>query len=274
MTKTNIIRIISAILMIAIVVVAGITITKTQRTPEKQKPSTTQAAVKKTEEKAKTGKEDASDKEKTEDAEQTDNKDQKTDDGETKQEAKQNSNTGTSGNGSAGNSGSNQSGGSNGGSGNNASTTQKSATTTTTKAPASPERNYGYASQFLSLLNSYRASLGLSQLGMEGFMQEHCMQRANDLITDFSHNYHGHSPIDGCPYITDQFGDNIPAYLGRGECIGGTMPANPAAMLASFQNSSAHNAILTNPEATHVGVGVVSYNGNDYYCVNTYSPNN
>jgi len=152
MTKTNIIRIVSAILMIAIVVVAGITITKMQRTPEKQKPSTTQSTVKKTEEKAKTGKEDASDKEKTEDAEQADNEDQKSNDGETKQEAKQASNTGANGN--AGSSPNN----------NQPSNSAPPAEATTAKA----ENNYltrdemiALANEIVAYTNNYATSRGL-----------------------------------------------------------------------------------------------------------------
>lgn len=208
----------------------------------------------------------------------TDSGSKSSDNGNTKQNTKSSASSGNSDKSNTGKSNSGNSSGSN-----------SSTTATTTQASASPERNYGYASQFLSLLNSYRASLGLSQLGMEGFMQEHCMQRAYDLTYDFSHNTHGRDPLAGCPTITKT--DEIPeydaygaptgntvkdtyqtyAYGANGECIGGTVPASPSAMLESFKASGQHNAILTKPGATHVGIGVVSYNGNDYYCVVTYT---
>ena len=41
--------------------------------------------------------------------------------------------------------------------------------------PPTPQRDYGEAATLLSLINSYRASLGLSQFRVEGFMQEYSM---------------------------------------------------------------------------------------------------
>ena len=132
---------------------------KAKTKTNESKSKTTQAAVKKTEEKAKTEKSDASDKEDTEDAEQTDDKDQKSDDGETKREAKQTSNTGTSGNGSTGNSGGNQSSGSSNNSGNAASATQAQ-TTTTTAAPKQVGYTEADAQRFVAELKAYAVSIG------------------------------------------------------------------------------------------------------------------
>ena len=150
-------------------------------------------------------------------------------------------------------------------------TTKKPETTTTTQAPT-PQRDYGAAATFLSLLNSYRASLGLSQLGTEGFMQEHAMKRANDIITDYSHNQHGHDGNAGCPtkYV-ERLGFEVRIYIAGGECIYRNPGMTPAQALAGFQASSGHNAILT-ADYTHAGVGVVSYNGTNHYVVVMYSP--
>lgn len=282
---------------------------KTKTKTNESKPKTTQTTVKKTEEKAKTEKEDASDKEDTEDTEQTDDEDQKSDDGETKQEAKQTSNTGTSGNGSTGNSGGNQSGGSNSDSGNTASTTKKQEYSGKDSHghewcphgtcpeqcrqcnPPTPSRDYNYAATFLSLLNSYRASLGLGTLQMEGFMQEFAMQRANDLTYDYSHTNHGHNSLAGCPVITvteelpeyDEYGcptgktitdvSQMYKYVCAGECIYRNPDMTPAEALAGFKASSGHNAILTYAQATHVGIGVVVYDGVVHYAVETYTSN-
>ena len=145
-------------------------------------------------------------------------------------------------------------------------TTKAPQTTTTTKAVAKNERDYGFANSLGAQFNVYRASVGLNQLSQSGEMQEMAMRVAERIVDDFNHTPGDHSAC------------NVSTAHARGEVIQYTSSNSPNDALQSFKNSSSHNATLLSDGGvrplTGYGVGVVhAANGLYYICILTYTDN-
>lgn len=116
-------------------------------------------------------------------------------------------------------------------------TTTSPATPTTT---ASPELRAGYEFEFVSRINSYRSSKGLSTLTRHGALDSRARDWAKYLV---GIGYLKHSSLQSL----------VPPWLGAGENLAIGYQVGP--MFSSLVNSSDHRAIMLG-DYTHVGVGV------------------
>jgi uncharacterized protein YkwD len=112
-----------------------------------------------------------------------------------------------------------------------------------TAAPASPAADSGTEAQFVSRINSLRASKGLSQLQVSGELVGVARRWTDRMVADgaISHNPNLGSQVSG---NWTKLGENV----GVGYDVDGLMKA--------FINSPSHYRNLVDPEWTHVGVGV------------------
>src|SRR5215217_4786339 len=105
-------------------------------------------------------------------------------------------------------------------------------------------------STFIDLLNAYRGSLGLASVALNAELGAAAKYHSVDMATN---NYFAHYLFDG----TDA-GTNIQnfGYIGfpYAENIAAGM-ATAQEVMIGWQNSPEHNATMTNPQYTEVGIG-------------------
>lgn len=118
-------------------------------------------------------------------------------------------------------------------------TTTSPATPTTT---ASPELRASYESEFVSRINSYRSSKGLSTLTRHGALDSRARDWAKYMATKSKPGL-VHSNLQSL----------VPPWLGAGENL--AIGYQVGSIFSSLVNSSAHRAIMLG-DYTHVGVGV------------------
>lgn len=133
-------------------------------------------------------------------------------------------------------------------------------------APATPvaAQTGGYApdgeeAAFVDLLNTYRTSLGLNPVSINYQLGAAADYHSYDMATN---NYFDHYLFDGTDpgtnirnfgYYGATYGENIAAGLETAQEV-----------FTAWQNSPGHNAEMTKPEFTEVGVGR-AYGENSYY---------
>jgi uncharacterized protein YkwD len=117
----------------------------------------------------------------------------------------------------------------------------------------------GEEAAFVDLINGYRADLGLGPLSPSYDLGAAADYHSTDMATN---NYFDHYLFDG----TDP-GTNIRNFGFTGSAYGENIAAGMATaqeVLIAWQNSPGHNAEMTNPAFTEIGVGR-AYNENSYY---------
>jgi uncharacterized protein YkwD len=116
-------------------------------------------------------------------------------------------------------------------------------------------------SDLIALINAYRASNGRQQVSPRGALTAAAAWMAGDMAAR-SYMGHvssdGHSPTQrmsafGYPVTSNHTGENLAAGY-----------ENARAVLAAWQASAAHHAVLLNPNYDAVGIGLV-YNGSSRY---------
>src|SRR5918998_2190435 len=112
---------------------------------------------------------------------------------------------------------------------------------------------------FVELLNAYRGELGLAPVTMNAELSAAAEHHSVDMATN---NYFGHYALDG----TDA-GTNIQNFGYTGFPYAENIAAGMATaqeVLIGWQNSPEHNATMTNPQFTEIGVGL-AYNEASHY---------
>jgi uncharacterized protein YkwD len=120
---------------------------------------------------------------------------------------------------------------------------------------------------FVELLNAYRGELGLAPVTMNAELSAAAEYHSVDMATN---NYFGHYALDG----TDA-GTNIQNFGYTGFPYAENIAAGMATaqeVLIGWQNSPEHNATMTNPQFTEIGVGLAYGEGTQYgwYWTATY----
>jgi uncharacterized protein YkwD len=131
-------------------------------------------------------------------------------------------------------------------------------------APAVLAQDSGYAPDaeewaFVELVNAYRAQLGLGQLTLNYELGAAAEYHSIDMATN---NYFDHYLFDG----TDA-GTNIQNFGYTGFPYAENIAAGMATaqeVLIGWQNSPDHNATMTNPQYTEIGIGL-AYNEASHY---------
>jgi len=114
--------------------------------------------------------------------------------------------------------------------------------------------------QILSLINSTRASHGLSSLSPNQMLTDLARMRSSDMV---SRNYFSHHSPDG-RNIKHLFADYGITYSNFGENLGNAAPASygsPKAFLNAWMNSPSHRANMLRSNYTLIGVGVIDGGG-------------
>lgn len=128
-------------------------------------------------------------------------------------------------------------------------------------APLSSSVNFtGLEAQILSLINSTRASHGLSSLSSNQMLTDLARMRSSDMV---SRNYFSHYSPDG-RNIKHLFADYGVAYSNFGENLGNATPASygsPKGFLNAWMNSPSHRDNMLKSNYTLIGVGVIDGGG-------------
>lgn len=112
---------------------------------------------------------------------------------------------------------------------------------------------------FVDLLNQYRGSLGLAPVTLNSELGAAAEYHSYDMAT---RNYFDHYSPDGVDPVTNINNFGYYGYPSSENIIAGMETAQD--VLVGWQNSPEHNATMTNPEFTDVGVGRY-YDPNSYY---------
>ena len=113
----------------------------------------------------------------------------------------------------------------------------------------------------ISLINAYRSSSGLQQVSSNGALTSAASWMASDMAAK---NYIGHVSSDGRSPTQRMSAFGYPATsMYTGEDLGAGFGI-AGAVLAGWQASAAHNAVLLNPNYDAVGIGLV-YNASSTY---------
>jgi uncharacterized protein YkwD len=116
-------------------------------------------------------------------------------------------------------------------------------------------------SDLIALINGYRASHGVQQVSANGALSSAAAWMAADMAAK---NYMSHISSDGRTPTQRMSAFGYPAgSLYTGETLGAGY-ATASAILAAWQASSAHNAILLSPNYNAVGIGL-GYNASSMY---------
>jgi uncharacterized protein YkwD len=116
-------------------------------------------------------------------------------------------------------------------------------------------------SDLIALVNAYRASNGLQAVSASGALTGAAAWMAGDMAAK---NYIGHVSSDGRSPIQRMSAFGYPAAsMYTGEDLGAGY-ATAAAVLAGWQASAAHNAVLLNPNYNAIGIGLVSNPSSTY----------
>jgi uncharacterized protein YkwD len=138
------------------------------------------------------------------------------------------------------------------------------ASTESAAAAAPIERSLqsaGAQSDLIALINAYRANNGLQPVSSSGTLAAAATWMAGDMAAK---NYIGHVSSDGrsptqrmsafgYPITSMYTGENLGAGYGTA-----------GAVLAGWQSSAAHNAVLLNPNYNAIGIGLVYNAGTTY----------
>lgn len=147
-----------------------------------------------------------------------------------------------------------------------ANTASTAAVKTSKEVPArtvlssSPVNFSSLEAQILSLINSTRASHGLSTLSPNQMLTDLARMRSSDMV---SRNYFSHHSPDG-RNIKHLFADYGITYSNFGENLGNASPASygsPEAFLNAWMNSSSHRANMLKSNYSLIGVGVIDGGG-------------
>jgi uncharacterized protein YkwD len=131
-------------------------------------------------------------------------------------------------------------------------------------APAAAAKDAGYApdgeeSAFVELLNAYRGELGLAPVTLNSELGAAAEYHSADMATN---NYFDHYLFDGTDagtniqnfgYTGFPYAENIAAGMETGQEV-----------LTAWQNSPEHNATMTDPQYTEIGIGR-AYNEASHY---------
>jgi uncharacterized protein YkwD len=116
-------------------------------------------------------------------------------------------------------------------------------------------------SDLIALINGYRAANGLQQVSVNGALTNAASWMASDMAAK---NYLGHVSSDGRSPTQRMSSFGYPATsMYTGEDLGAGF-GTASAVLAGWQASAAHNAVLLNPNYDAVGIGLV-YNASSTY---------
>ena len=116
-------------------------------------------------------------------------------------------------------------------------------------------------SDIVALVNAYRANNGLQAVSQNGALTAAAAWMAGDMAAK---NYIGHVSSDGRSPTQRMSAFGYPATsMYTGEDLGAGY-ATAGAVLAGWQASAAHNAVLLNPNYNAIGVGLV-YNASSTY---------
>jgi uncharacterized protein YkwD len=116
-------------------------------------------------------------------------------------------------------------------------------------------------SDLISLINAYRSSNGLQQVYANGALTAAATWMASDMAAK---DYIGHVSSDGRSPTQRMSAFGYPATsMYTGEDLGAGF-GTASAVLAGWQASAAHNAVLLNPNYDAVGIGLV-YNASSTY---------
>jgi len=126
------------------------------------------------------------------------------------------------------------------------------------------DRGYGAASSqsdLIALVNAYRANNGLQAVSASGALTGAATWMAGDMAAK---NYIGHVSSDGRSPVQRMSAFGYPATsMYTGEDLGAGYPS-AGGVLAGWQASAAHNAVLLNPNYNAVGIALV-YNASSTY---------
>lgn len=116
-------------------------------------------------------------------------------------------------------------------------------------------------SDLIAQINTYRANNGLQSVSQNGALTAAAAWMAGDMAI---RNYIGHVSSDGRSPTQRMSAFGYPATsMYTGEDLGAGY-GTAGAVLAGWQASAAHNAVLLNPNYNAIGVGLV-YNGSSSY---------
>src|SRR5438552_10552971 len=116
-------------------------------------------------------------------------------------------------------------------------------------------------SDLIGLVNAYRANNGLQAVSASGALTAAATWMAGDMAAK---NYIGHVSSDGRSPVQRMFAFGYPApSMYTGEDLGAGYPS-AGGVLAGWQASPAHNAVLLDPNYNAVGIGLV-YNASATY---------
>ena len=116
-------------------------------------------------------------------------------------------------------------------------------------------------SDIVALVNAYRANNGLQAVSQNGALTAAAAWMAGDMAAK---NYIGHVSSDGRSPTQRMSAFGYPATsMYTGEDLGAGY-ATAGAVLAGWQASAAHNAVLLNPNYNSIGIGLV-YEANSTY---------
>jgi uncharacterized protein YkwD len=103
---------------------------------------------------------------------------------------------------------------------------------------------------FFDLLNQYRGSLGLAPVSLNAELGAAAKYHSYDMATE---NYFSHYALDGTDPVTNINNFGYYGTPSSENILGGMEYAQD--VLAGWQGSPEHNATMTNPQFTEVGVG-------------------
>ena len=137
------------------------------------------------------------------------------------------------------------------------SSTSAAAVTTVDRA----SRTASAQNDLVALINAYRASNGVGPLSANGALTNAAAWMAADMA---ARNYIAHVSSDGRSPVQRMSAFGYPATsLYTGEDLGAGF-GSAGAMLAGWQVSAAHNAVLLSPNYNAIGIGL-GYNANSTY---------
>jgi len=125
---------------------------------------------------------------------------------------------------------------------------------------SSPVNFSSLEAEILSLINSTRASHGLSSLSPNQMLTDLARMRSSDMV---SRNYFSHYSPDG-RNIKHIFAEYGVTYKNFGENLGNAAPAgygSPRAFLNAWMNSPGHRDNMLRSNYTLIGVGVIDGGG-------------
>ncbi len=118
---------------------------------------------------------------------------------------------------------------------------------------------WDYAAQVLDLVNKQRTAAGKSKLHMNSALQRTAMQRAAEIVVNFSH-----TRPDGSSWNTA-----FPDYYAAGENLAKGQ-TTPNAVTTAWMNSDGHRANILSSDYNAVGICCLYYNGT-YFWVQCFS---